>query len=561
MLPCIIDHLTNKMLFISKYPYITLIIFIVIFFNKNLTYICAKSSKPHVLFIAIDDLRPELGCYGSKVAISPNIDRLAKEGRRFERAYCQQSICSPSRASLMTGARPDEIGIIENRAYFRDLNPEIVTLPQHFIRHGYETVYCGKIYHGRMTDDDHSWSRKPAWSQLPFKERPKPYGLQVNLDLLKKNRKKMTEKYGEDGSRGLIHGPAFEAADVADHHFVDGFSTELAIATLKDHLKKKPKQPLFLGLGFMKPHLNFVAPKKYWDLYDRKKISTSSRIEQPMGGATMGLHESFELRTRHGIPKAGPIGKELAIDLLHGYYACVSYVDAQIGLMMSNLDELGIRENTIIVIWGDHGWHLGEMGIWGKATNYEIATRVPLIIWTSEMKYRGTPANGLVELVDLYPTICDLAGLPKPEHLAGDTLVQLLKNPNTKGKKFVISQFPNPALREWAANPLSEGMRETFFGPLIEKAEGKIRRQLDKRWDRELFENHLMGYTIRTDRYRLIAWLDYREVDADPLFMELYDLRKDPMERKNIADQFPVNSQNLLKLLRSIGIGERRGKK
>ena len=175
----------------------------------------------------------------------------------------------------------------------------------------------------------------------------------------------------------MVHGPAFEAAEVPDHYFVDGFSTQLAITTLKDHLKKKPEQPLFLGLGFMKPHLNFVAPKKYWDLYDRKEIRTSVKVEEPRGGAAMGLHASFELRTRHGIPKTGPIGKELATDLLHGYFACVSYVDAQIGLMLSTLEELGIRDDTIIVVWGDHGWHLGEMGIWGKATNYEIATRVP----------------------------------------------------------------------------------------------------------------------------------------------------------------------------------------
>ena len=161
----------------------------------------AYSKKPHFLFIAIDDLRPELGCYGSKIVKSPNIDRLAKEGRRFDRAYCQQSICSPSRASLMTGARPDEIGIIENRAYFREVNPEIVTLPQHFIRNGYEAVYCGKIYHGRMTDEQYSWSRKPAWNRLASTQRPQPYGLQANLDLLQSNRVKMINKYGDQGSQ------------------------------------------------------------------------------------------------------------------------------------------------------------------------------------------------------------------------------------------------------------------------------------------------------------------------------------------------------------------------
>ena len=512
--------------------------------------------KPHVLFIAIDDLRPELGCYGSSIAKSPNINRLAKEGRLFERAYCQQSICGPSRASLMTGARPDEIGIIENRAYFRDLNPDIITLPQHFIKNGYEAVYCGKIYHGRMTDEKYSWSRSAAWKKLPFKERPKPYGLQKNLDLLRENRIKMTEKYGEEGSRGLVHGPAYESADVPDHYFADGFSTQLAIATMKDHLQNKPNQPIFLGLGFFKPHLNFVAPKKYWDMYDRKKIRTSTQVNKPIGGAAMGLHASFELRTRHGIPKTGPIERELATDLLHGYYACISYVDAQIGLMLDTLEELGIRDDTIIVVWGDHGWHLGEMGIWGKATNYEIATRVPLIFWTPEMNNRGKATNALVELVDLYPTLCDLAGLSKPSHLAGKSLVRLLNNPKAKGKKFAVSQFPNPALREWAANPLSPGMRETFFGPLIEEVEGKIKRQLGKQWDRELFENHLMGYSLRTDRYRLVAWLDYRNIDAEPLYLELYDHRKDPTETKNISEEFPAKAKELLTKLRASGIGE-----
>ncbi len=532
------------------------IIFLLILCIPNL-FVFSKLPKKNILFIAIDDLRPELGCYGSKIVKSPNIDRLAVEGRRFDRAYCQQSICSPSRASLMTGARPDEIGIIENRAYFRELNPDIITLPQHFIKNGYEAVYCGKIYHGRMTDDQHSWSRSPAWKKLPFKNRPKPYGLQANLHLLKKNRIQMTEKYGEDGSRGLVHGPAFEAADVPDHYFADGFSTQLAIATLKDHLSKKPDQPLFLGLGFVRPHLNFVAPKKYWDLYDRDAIKITKQSKSPRNGAATGLHASFELRTRHGIPKKGPIGNELAKDLLHGYYACVSYVDAQIGLMLEALEKTGIRDNTIIVVWGDHGWHLGEMGIWGKATNYEIATRVPLIFWTPDMKDRGKSANGLVELVDLYPTLCDLAGLSKPKHLAGYSLVSLLDNPNADGKGFAVSQFPNPALREWAANPLSPGMRETFFGPLIEQVENKIKKQQGGLWDRNLFENHLMGYTIRTERYRLVAWLDYRDTEKEPVFLELFDHLNDPNETKNIAGEFPAIAQRLLKKLRSGEIGER----
>lgn len=511
-----------------------------------------------MLFIAIDDLRPELGCYGSSVVHSPNLDKLAGEGMRFDRAYCQQAICSPSRASLMTGARPDQIGVIENTAYFRELNPDIVTLPQYFISHGYKAVYCGKIFHGRMTDDEHSWNHEPPFIRCMVK-RPNlqgGYALVENQKLWASNKEKMFQKYGQKGSSGLIHGPAYESAEVPDHAYTDGYSTQLAITTLMDHIEKNPKQPLFLALGFKKPHLNFVAPKKYWDLYDREKIKLTEQTGRPQGGAATGLHASFELRTRHEIPKKGPIGSELARTLLHGYYACISYIDAQIGLMMNALEESELRKDTIIIVWGDHGWHLGEMGIWGKATNYEIATRVPLIVWTSTMKAKGKSTEAIVELVDIYPTLCELANLPKPQNLAGKSFSHLLNDPEKKGKQYAISQFPNPALREWAANPLSLGMRQTFFGPLIDGVEESIKKQQGSSWDRELFENHLMGYSLRTENYRLVAWLDYRDIMARPLFVELYDHDKDPRESKNIAMQFPQKTQVLLNRLRKSGIGK-----
>lgn len=533
--------------------------FISIYLCWLVPFFSALQAKPNVLFIAIDDLRPELGCYGSPIAQSPHLDELAKEGMCFDRAYCQQAICSPSRASLMTGARPDQIGVIENTAYFRELNPEVVTLPQHFISQGYEAVYCGKIYHGRMTDDRHSWSRKAAYDQCSVERTHLPggYALVENQKLWASNKEKMLARYGQQGSGGLIHGPAYESAEVPDHAYSDGYSTQLAIATLRDHLEKKPKQPLFLALGFKKPHLNFVAPKKYWDLYDREKIKLSQQSGAPIAGAATGLHASFELRTRHGIPKKGPIGPELAQTLLHGYYACVSYVDAQIGLMLEALEEAGVRDDTVIVVWGDHGWHLGDMGIWGKATNYEIATRVPLIVWTPNMQARGQHSKALVELVDIYPTLCELTNLPVPEHLAGESFASLLDDPKEEGKEYAVSQFPNPALREWAANPLSPGMRQTFFGPLIEAVEERIKRQQGKLWDRELFENHLMGYSLRTNRHRLVAWLDYRNVHAEPLFLELYDHAKDPKESQNIAKKFPDKTQALLTRLRKTGIGKR----
>jgi iduronate 2-sulfatase len=507
----------------------------------------ALSGKPNVLFIAIDDLRPELGCYGSALAQSPNLDKLAADGLLFNRAYCQQAICSPSRASLMTGARPDTIGVIENTAYFRERNPDVVTLPQQFIANGYETVYCGKIYHGRMTDNDHSWSRKPAWGKCKYSppKNPGSYALVENQKLWQENRDKMWAKYGKENSGGLVHGPAYESADVPDHGYMDGFNTQLAIATLKDHLARKKDQPLFLGLGFTKPHLDFIAPKKYWDLYDPADIELATHRAAPKQGAATGLHASFELRTRHGIPKSGPIGDELARTLLHGYYACVSYVDAQIGMMIDALEEAGIRDNTIIIVWGDHGWHLGDMGIWGKATNYEIATRVPLMIWTPDMKVRGRSTEALVELVDMYPTLCELAGIALPGHLEGHSFARLLDNPDLSWKQAAFSQFPNPALREWAANPLSPGMRQTFFGPLIDEVEARIIKQQGDAWNRELFEHHLMGYTMRTARYRLVIWRDHRDAAAEPVFVELYDHETDPQETVNVADDHPEVVQRL----------------
>jgi iduronate 2-sulfatase len=508
------------------------------------------ADRPNILFIAIDDLRPELGCYGSEIAISPNLDALAKDGLLFKRAYCQQAICSPSRASLMTGARPDTIGVIENSTYFRDRNPDIVTLTQHFIANGYEAVQVGKIFHKPdFSDPEHSWTREPAYEKMDQEAPGDSFALPENQAILRKNNEILEAKYGKGiGQTGLVQGPAYECADVPDQTYRDGYNTDLAIATMKEMLENSD-QPFFLGLGFYKPHLNFIAPKKYWDLYDPEKIPLATQLQGPVDGATMGLHPSFELRVRDGIPKSGPIDPKLARKLRHAYLACVSYVDAQIGRMISALDEAGIRDNTIIIVWGDHGWHLGEMGTWGKATNYEIATRVPLMIWTPDMKARGKSTDALVELVDMYPTLCELAGLPIPEHVEGHSFAPLTDKPTQPWKKAAFSQFPDPALREWAANPLSQGMRETFFGPLIEEVESRIIDQQGDRWNRELFEKYLMGYTMRTDRYRLVAWRDVRDLRAEPIFVELYDHQIDPQETKNVAPENPEIVSTLTKQL------------
>ncbi len=508
-----------------------------------------EKRKPNILFIAVDDLRPELGCYGSEIAISPNIDKLAANGLVFENAYCQEAICSPSRASLMTGARPESIGVIENYTYFRDVNADIITLPQHLKANGYETVYAGKIYHGKYNDPDLSWSRKPAQPNAERASTKGGFALKENQDFWMKDREEMIKKYGPDAPRnGLAQGPAYECAEVPDASYEDGYNTLAAIATLKEMVKNNPDKPFFLGLGFKKPHLNFIAPKKYWDLYERDEIPLAEHQQAPVNGAAMGLHPSFELRARAGIPKQGNIPDTLAQTLLHGYLACVSYVDAQIGLMIKALEESGQIENTIIVLWGDHGWHLGDMGIWGKATNYEISTRVPLIVSAPNIpdNVRGTSTKALVELVDMYPSICELSEVNLPTHLEGTSFVPLLQDPNRNWKAAVFSQFPNPALREWAANPLSEGMRETYFGPLIQEIEENIKDQQKEKWDRDLFENRLMGYGMRTDDYRLVVWKDYTNPEQEPIFIELYDHRVDPNETVNVADENQMLVNELL---------------
>lgn len=507
----------------------------------SLVALCSQGQKkqPNILFIAFDDLRTELGCYGSDIVISPNIDALAKEGVQFNRAYCQQAICGPSRASVMTGARTESINVIDLFQDFRANVPSIITLPQHFRENGYETVHTGKIFHGKYTDNELSWSRKIT---RPKKDPSIPetigeYALKENQLTYTNNKKELDAKYGEKMIREnwLAKGPTIEFADVPDETYEDGENTVAAIATLKELVKSD--KPWFLGLGFHKPHLDWVAPKKYADLYDEAKIPIATQVNPPKDGATLGLSESLELRVGADMPKTGDFSPEMQRRLKHGYLACVSYVDAQMGKMIQALKDSGEYENTIIVLWSDHGFNLGEMGYWGKATNYEIATRVPFIIVAPGVsdKVKGQKSDALVELIDIYPTLCDLAGLKKPNTLEGKSIVPLLKNPNKKGQGAAFSVFPTPALREWAARPFTPPFRNSFFAPLIVKIEDKIKNQMGDKWDREAFEEFVMGYAMRTDRYRLVLWKDRRHPNADPLFVELYDHKNDPDESINVA--------------------------
>lgn len=513
---------------------------LILFLVSIILFSCQRKAsnenlRPNILFISIDDLRPELGSYGSEIAISPNIDYLASQGLQFNNAYCQQSICGPSRASVLTGIRPETSGVFHNYIKFREATPDVITLPQYFKQNGYETVYTGKIFHHGDKDDELSWSRLPAFDSLDHLPKPVGFALKENIEARKKVRLEMFAKYGDVARFGLASGVAYESADVSDNTYLDGYNTTLAIATMKEMAKND--KPFFIGLGFNKPHLNWVAPKRYWDLYDRKKIKISMQTEAPVNAAAMGLHPSFELRARSNIPKKGEINDELSITLKHAYLACISYIDAQIGKMISALEKEGLRENTIIIVWSDHGFHLGEMGIWGKATNYEIATRVPLIIWTPNMpkSSKGKTTNALVELVDIYPTLADLSGFEIPKHTEGKSFKPLIENPDLVWKNAAFSQFPTPALREWGAYPIRPAMRETYFGSLLTEVEERIKKQHGDKWNRVLFENNIMGYTMRTEQFRLIVWKDRTQPKEEPLFIELYDHKTDPYETINIA--------------------------
>jgi iduronate 2-sulfatase len=491
--------------------------------------IARAADRPNVLFIAVDDLRPELGTYGAGHIRSPHIDRLAATGVRFDRAYVQYAICGPSRASMLTGLRPRTLKIEHIDTFFRDTVPEVVTLPQLFKQHGYHTSYVGKVFHGNQTDDANSWTRRRVGAGGPGGG---GYQLPASQAIVKQRREAALVQFGTVEG-GMAGGPAWEAADRPDNAYVDGQTADVAVAALRE-LKGTP---FFLGVGFVKPHLPFVAPQKYFDLYDPATLPLARTPEPPQGAPAIARHSSFELRTRTGVPTAGPIDEATARQLLHAYAACVSFIDAQVGRILAELDALGLGDNTIVVLWGDHGWHLGEYGIWGKATNYEVGTRVPLIIRAPGLAGNGRATAAIVESLDIYPTLCALAGLPAPQAIEGESLVPVLKDPRTHGKNYALSEFPSPALREWAARPLSPSMRQTLFGPLIERVEATLAREHGARYDRKTFEDQVKGYSIRADRHRCTVWIDRRQPDGEPLAVELYDHAVDPGETRNLAAQ------------------------
>lgn len=452
----------------------------------------AEADRPNVLFIASDDMRPELGCYGAEHIHSPNLDRLAARGTTFLRAYCQQAVCSPSRSSLMTGLRPDTIRIWDLSTHFRDHMPDVVTVAQHFKNHGYHTERLGKIYHTGHgnRDDKFSWSRTETYPSAP---RYGPEGdAHIKRLLAEAKAKGVDLKDNRFRPRGL----AWEAPDVADNELADGMIAENAI-----HLMRELKdQPFFLAVGFLNPHLPFVAPKKYWNLYDPATVELADNPYAPKGAPEFAMTTWGELRKYYDIPAEGPLTDAQARKMIHGYFASISYVDAQVGRMLDELDRLGLTQKTIVVFWGDHGWKLGEHGGWCKHTNFELDTHAPMIVSSPGQKTAGRPTNALVEFVDIYPTLCDLAGLPIPDVLEGLSTAPLLDNPDLPWKTAAFSQYP-----------------------------------------RSVSGQTLMGYSMRTDRYRFTRW----EQQGDPekvVAVEVYDHEEDPDENVNLAAD-PANAE------------------
>ncbi len=459
---------------------------------------CSRPVEKHkynVLFIAVDDLRPQLNCCGYKNIHSPNLDRLAARGLLFNRAYCQQAVCSPSRTSLLTGLRPESVGVTDLNTHFRENKPDVVTLPQHFKNNGYYTRSFGKIYHPGL-DDPLSWSDSSWWSRFPDK-----YNYQDSLidaqirksfdkfyahfQLISKN---MSEGEKLEAMRKKPRGPSWAAPDVPDTMLADG---ECASEVIR-MINKIKDRPFFIAAGFRKPHLPFVAPKRYYDLYPKGSVLLADNDYFPANAPAIAGTNWDELRKYSDIPKEGPVSEEKAYELTRAYYACVTFIDAQIGRLLTELDRLNLSKKTIVIVWGDHGWHLLEHGLWCKHTNYEIATRVPMIISVPGMQSAGRTTNALTEFVDIYPSLSELCGLPLPDHLEGTSFVPLLEAPQRPWKKAAFSLYPR-VLPE--------------FGDIT-------------------------GRALRTERYRFVEWANK---DSSFYKTELYDHDIDPDENFNIA--------------------------
>ncbi len=442
------------------------------------------SKRLNILFIAVDDLRPQLGCYGDRVVKSPHIDRLAARGMVFSRAYCQQALCSPSRISLLSGRYPATTRIFTIGPALRETMPDIVTLPQHFKNNGYFTRSLGKVYHVGI-DDPPSWS-VPSWQSR--KPRYGPEGeaaMRKYRDEMKAAGKAIPSK-GQDAA--FYAGPAFESPDVPDEALADGDIAREAVAALRE-LAGKSEQPFFLGVGFHNPHVPWVAPKKYWDLYNPEDIPLPDNQYPPKNAPDFAARSGADFYWYGNVPKDRKITPQFGRRCLHGYLAAVSYIDTLVGRLLDTLAETGLTENTVVILWGDHGYYMGEHGWWGgKHNNYEGATRAPLIIAVPGQKNQGAKSDALVEFVDIYPSLVDICGLPMPGGLEGRSFKPLIEDPLGSIKKAGCSWYPKGGYQ---------------------------------------------GVAMRTDRWRFVEWRKAGSPDVH----ELYDHQNDPEENENLANK------------------------
>ena len=428
-------------------------------FGKN------SNKRMNVLFIIVDDLRPQLCCYGQKQMITPNIDRIASEGVVFSKSYCQVPVCGASRASLFTGLRPTRDRFVHFHTYAEKDAPNAVTLGEHFKKNGYHTIANGKVFH-HHDDSTQSWSEPHFEPDGHWRD----YQLPENVELQK-----------------IKSGPAYECIDADDSIYKDGKTTDKTIKDLK-RLSKSGK-PFFVAAGLRKPHLPFNAPKKYWDMYPLEKINLANNRFRSKDAPDAAFHNWGELRGYFGIPKKEEMPDDMARKLIQGYYACTSYIDAQIGRLLDTLEELKIKDNTAIVLLGDHGWNLGEHTLWAKHCNFNTSIRSTLIFSAPGMQKNKT-SDSLAEFIDIFPTLCDLAGLNKPDQLHGKSLVPILKNPKAKVKDAVFSRY-------------------------------------------------LRGESIRTERYLYTAWLNKK---GEIYSRMLYDHKTDSNENVNISEK-PENAK------------------
>ena len=441
--------------------------------------VARAAGRPNVLFIAADDLRNDLRCLGNPEVLTPNIDALAEQGRLFTHAYCQHALCNPSRASLMTGLRPDTLQIWNLGTHFRDQMPDVVTLPQHFMNHGYFTQNIGKIYHNWVHDlkgDPASWS-VPAVMHFATHSSDKPI---VDGEL----------------PPNLAKDIKCECRDVPDDAYFDGRIASMAIDALRE--RKTSDKPFFLAVGFWKPHSPFNAPKKYWDMYDRDALSPPPNPAWPKDAPRIAWHNSQEIV---GGKNPRKLTDDAVMEMRHGYLAAISYLDAQVGRVLDELDALKMRDNTIVVFWSDHGFHLGEQTLWAKTSNFELDAAVPMIFSAPEMQNRGTKTDSLAELIDMAPTLTELAGLPKLDGVEGVSLVPILEDPAATVKQAAYTQHPRPAYYKDA--------------PAV------------------------MGRSVRTARYRYTEWRDWETNNI--VASELYDHEVDPLEMVNVVAD-PANA-------------------